>query len=117
MRKLKNEHSSDSLKSKNMSLSNETNHSFHFSLYYFPHGGGGGGRRGEGHDEGEEGGESTVAGGSFRGDGGIAGGGVGTGSTKYGSRGDAMCTGPAIGVQQLGLQRRQQLNSLVTDDP
>ena len=79
--------------------------------------GGGGGGRSEGHDQGEEGGEFTVADGFFRGDGGITGGGGGTGSTKYESRGDAMCTGPAIGVQQLGLQRRQQLNSLVTDDP
>ena len=33
------------------------------------------------------------------------------------SQGGTLCTGPAIGVQQLGLQRRQQLNSLVTDDP
>ena len=38
--------------------------------------------------------------------------GGGMGSAGCGSLGDALCTGPTIGVQQLGLQRRQQLNSL-----
>ena len=78
---------------------------------------GGGGGQGGGHVEGEDGGEWIVVGTFFRGDGGISGGGGGTGSAGFGSQGGTLCPGPAIGVQQLGLQRRQHLNSLVTDDP
>ena len=79
--------------------------------------GGGGGGQGEGHVVGEKGGGWTVAETFSRGDGGISGGGGGTGSAEFEPEGGALCTGLAIGVQQLGLQRRQQLNSLVTDDP
>ena len=80
--------------------------------------GGGGGGPGEGCDEGDGGGDWNVAVGCSRAGGGIrGGGGGGTGSTECESRGDAMCTEPAIGVQQLGLHRRRQLNSRVTDDP
>ena len=79
--------------------------------------GGGGGGQGEGHVVGEKGRGWAVADTFFRGDGGISGGGGGTGSAEFESQGGALCTGPVIGVQQLGLQRRQQLKSLVTDDP